>query len=276
MRSVLLRIVMISALASRASSFVASHSSIATRRTTTRSMTSNFHLFGDDEKFFFDLNGYIIVRAVLNPEEVKVANDAIDNHEGDFVQRDAKELRNAKEGTPLYGTGPGRKDMGRVLEWGKESEVFKSILAHPKLVPYFHGLLGKGYRMDHLPFIIAQDEGGEGFQLHGGTIDCTSGEYNPYLAYTVCHQGKLRNALLGVNVMLTDHNAGDGGFCVVNGSHKSNFKMPKGMVDGEKYQEFIVQPVTKAGDVVLFSEGTVHGAMAWTPTDRQRRQEVAD
>jgi hypothetical protein len=70
--------------------------------------------------------------------------------------------------------------------------------------------------------------------------------------------------------MLTDHNAGDGGFCVVPGSHKSNFKMPKGMVDGEAYQEFIRQPVTKAGDVVLFSEGTVHGAMPWT-ADRQRR-----
>ena len=233
-------------------------------------MASTSHQFGDDEKYLFDLNGYIIVRGVLTPEEVRAANDAIDNHESEFVQREAKELRNAKAGTPLYGTGPGRKDMGRVLEWGEESKVFKSILAHPKLVPYFHGLLGKGYRMDHLPFIIAQDEGGEGFQLHGGTIDCTSGEYNSYLAYT-CLQGTLRNALLGVNVMLTDHNAGDGGFCVVNGSHKSNFAMPGGMVDGEKYQQFITQPVTKAGDVVLFSEGTVHGAMAWTPTDRQRR-----
>jgi hypothetical protein len=49
------------------------------------------------------------------------------------------------------------------------------------------------------------------------------------------------------------------------------FKMPKGMVDGERYQECIVQPTTKAGDVVLFSEGTVHGAKAWTPADRQRR-----
>jgi len=123
--------------------------------------------------------------------------------------------------------------------------------------------------MDHLPFVIAQDKGGEGFQLHGGTVDCTSGEYNPYLAYT-CHQGHIRSALLGVNVMLTDHNAGDGGFCVVPGSHKSNFKMPDGMVDGEKYQEFIRQPTTKAGDIVLFSEGTVHGAMAWT-SDQQRR-----
>ena len=47
--------------------------------------------------------------------------------------------------------------------------------------------------------------------------------------------------------------------------------MPQGMIDGDLYQEFIRQPVTKAGDVVLFSEGTVHGAMAWTPKDRQRR-----
>ena len=43
------------------------------------------------------------------------------------------------------------------------------------------------------------------------------------------------------------------------------------MVDGEAHSEFIVQPVTKAGDVVLFSEGTVHGALPWTNPERQRR-----
>jgi hypothetical protein len=125
--------------------------------------------------------------------------------------------------------------------------------------------------MDHLPLVIAQDTGAEGFQLHGGTVDCSSGEYNPHLAYT-CHHGMIRTALLGVNVMLTDHNAGDGGFCIVPCSHKSNYKMPKGMMDGEAYSEFIQQPMTKAGDVVLFSEGTVHGAKPWTaPENRQRR-----
>jgi hypothetical protein len=160
-------------------------------------------------------------------------------------------------------------DLGRVLEWGEESRVFKSILAHPRLVPVFQGILGVGYRMDHLPMVLAQNKGSEGFQLHGGTIDCSSGEYNPYLAYT-CQHGTIRSALLGCNVILEDHNPGDGGFCVVPGSHKSNFKMPQGMVDGEKYEEYIVQPSTKAGDVILFSEGTVHGAKAWT-SDRQRR-----
>jgi hypothetical protein len=222
------------------------------------------------ERYLFDLNGFIVIRGVLTPEEVREANEVIDRHEHEMVERSDAALRNAVQGTKLYGSGPGRKDLGRVLEWGAESKVFKSILAHPRLVPLFHGILGKGYRMDHLPFVLCQDHGAEGFQLHGGTIDCETGEYNPNLAYS-CFQGTIRSVLLGCNVMLADHNPGDGGFCVVPGSHKSNFKMPDGMRDGEMYSEYIIQPATKAGDVVLFSEGTVHGALAWTPENRQRR-----
>jgi len=177
----------------------------------------------EDERYLFDLNGYLIVRGVLSPAEVEAANAAIDARAHLMVQRNDAALRNAVQNSHMYGTGPGRKDLGRVLEWGSpDSNVFKSILAHPRLVPLFHGILGKGYHMDHLPFVIAQDQGAEGFQLHGGTIDCASGEYNPHLAYT-CHHGMIRSALLGCNVMLTDHNAGDGGFCIVPGSHKSNF-----------------------------------------------------
>ncbi len=220
----------------------------------------------DDQKYLFDLNGYIVVKGVLTTDEIREANSIIDSRK--FVERSDGELKNASPGTAMAGTGS-RMDLGGVLEWGDESAVFRSILDHPKLVPLFHGILGEGYRMDHLPFVLAAEKGGEGFALHGGTIDCSSGTYNPHLAYT-CFQNHIHCALLGCNVMLTDHNAGDGGFCVVPGSHKSNFKMPKGMVDGESYAEFIRQPVTKAGDVVLFSEGTVHGALPWTAS-RQRR-----
>jgi hypothetical protein len=222
------------------------------------------------ERYLFDLNGFLIVRNVLTPEEVAACHAAIDKHMDDAIAREDPSLRNAVKGSPMYGTGPPRLDLGGIFEWGgAESKVFKSILAHPRLVPLFHGLLGKGYRLDHIPFVLMNNKGGEGFQLHGGTVDCTSGEYNHHLAYT-CHNGNIRSALLGCNVMLVDHNPGDGGFCVVPGSHKSNFKMPPGMVDGLTHSEYIIQPATKAGDVVLFSEGTVHGAMGWT-SDTQRR-----
>mmetsp|Transcript_13089 Transcript_13089/g.26610 ORF Transcript_13089/g.26610 Transcript_13089/m.26610 type:complete len:314 (-) Transcript_13089:634-1575(-) len=224
----------------------------------------------ESDRYLFDLNGYLVVRNVLTPSEISACHAAIDAHLSSAVPRSDPTLRNAVRGSPMYGAGPPRIDLGGILEWGEvESRVFKSILAHPKLVPLFHGLLGKGYRLDHLPFVLMNDKGGEGFQLHGGTVDCTSGEYNSHLAYT-CHNGQIRSALLGCNVMLVDHNPGDGGFCIVPGSHKSNFKMPEGMVDGLMHQEYIVQPATKAGDVVLFSEGTVHGAMGWN-SDVQRR-----
>jgi ectoine hydroxylase-related dioxygenase (phytanoyl-CoA dioxygenase family) len=249
-----------------------SHVSAATRTMTTPALIEYPTVMSDAERYLFDLNGFLIVRNVLTPEEVAAANAAIDARADRAVERTAPALRNAAPGSTLYGTGPGRQDLGQLLEWGREdSRVFASILAHPRLVPLFHGILGLGYRMDHLPFCIIQEHGAEGFQLHGGTIDCISGEYNPHLAYS-CQQNTIRTALLGCSVILTDHNAGDGGFCVVPGSHKSNFQMPPGMVDGhEEYKDYIQQLVTKAGDVVLFSEGTVHGAMPWTPNDRPRR-----
>lgn len=237
---------------------------------TTLSSTTPLPEMTEAQRYLFDLNGYIIIRNVLTPDDIQNANDAINRHQSAMKQRSDAPLRNAVPNTALYGSGPPRLDLGGVLEWGREdSRVFKSILAHSKLVPLFHGLLGKGYRMDHAPFVIAGNKGAEGFQLHGGTIDCVTGGYNHHLAYT-CVNGVPRCSLLGCNVMLVDHKAGYGGFCVVPGSHKSHFKMPDGMVDGDAYKEFIIQPETKAGDVVLFSEGTVHGALPWQ-ADTQRR-----
>lgn len=91
----------------------------------------------EDERYLFDLNGYVIVRGVLTPEQVEEANAMIDKHESEMIQRSDAALRNAVKGTKLYGSGPGRKDLGQVLEWGADSKLFKSILAHPRLVPLY-------------------------------------------------------------------------------------------------------------------------------------------
>lgn len=108
-------------------------------------MTSNFPKeMSEDERYLFDLNGFIVIRNVLTPEEIKEANDVIDRHQEQMIERKESALRNAVKGTNFYGSGPGRKDLGGVLEWGKDSKVFQKILAHPRLVPLFHGILGKG------------------------------------------------------------------------------------------------------------------------------------
>ena len=61
------------------------------------------------------------------------------------------------------------------------------------------------------------------------------------------------------------------------GSHKSNFRAPGQLIHGgdscsqteggeegtDSLKDVCVQPEVKPGDVILFSEGTVHGASPW-------------
>lgn len=222
-----------------------------------------------EERFFFDLNGFLIVRGVLSSEEVEAANAAIDKHADDILERHG-DLRNTRNGSPLAGDGVhGRQDLAGMLQWPKpHCDPFRSWLAHPKLLPYFTELCGEGYRMDHLPFVILQRKGSEGFQLHGGPLSA-NGRMNPTLQYR-CENGDFYNSLLGMSVQLSDHNPGDGGFCVVRGSHKMKFALPDAFKHGHIGTEHLHQPTTRAGDVVFFSEATVHGAMPWVAEHERR------
>jgi len=222
-------------------------------------------------KFLFDLNGFIVVRNVLSKEELAAAHAAIDAHE--WHERKGA-VRNSKDHTPFAGNmSTGRLDMAGMLGWSPEQrEVFRSMLVHPKIVPYLHMLVGEGYRLDHSPLVIGQNHGSEGFSLHGGNLT-KDGNFVPELQY-VCKHGSIYNTLLAVSYQLTDHNPGDGGYCVLRGSHKMNFPPSAEMMNGEDqefFSTYVEQPATKAGDVVIFSEATIHGAIPWTPNDRQRR-----
>ena len=58
----------------------------------------------------------------------------------------------------------------------------------------------------------------------------------------------------------------------MRGSHKLNLPVPDNIAHGltEDFSEHLYQPVTRAGDVVVWSEATVHGATPWK-ADHQRR-----
>eukprot|EP00316_Scyphosphaera_apsteinii_P024051 CAMPEP_0119343208 /NCGR_PEP_ID=MMETSP1333-20130426/106324_1 /TAXON_ID=418940 /ORGANISM="Scyphosphaera apsteinii, Strain RCC1455" /LENGTH=322 /DNA_ID=CAMNT_0007355589 /DNA_START=218 /DNA_END=1186 /DNA_ORIENTATION=+ len=227
------------------------------------------------ERFLFDLNGFLVIRNVLSNTEVDAANAAIDAHYSKLQQRTSTALRNTKADSPLSAEGP-RQDMGGMLWWPKpDAEVFRSILTHPKLVPYYTMLCGEGYRLDHQPLLIVQDRDSEGFSLHGGPVSLDhgiqQGRFNPELQYR-CFNGQLWTSLLAVSVQLSDHAPGDGGFCVVRGSHKLSLPVPSEMTHAEipEFAEHVHQPITKKGDVVIWSEATVHGATPWRGTHQRR------
>ena len=139
------------------------------------------------------------------------------------------------------------------------------------MVPYFHAFLGPGYRLDHMPLLLSQRPGAEGFHLHGGPMD-SKGNPDFFLQYRV-QQGTVRTTLLAAAIQLTDVGPGDGGFCVLKGSHKANFKVPASIEHGLHGAAggLLHQPVTQAGDVVLWSEATTHGSLARAKGTGERR-----
>ena len=128
----------------------------------------------DIEKYLFDLNGFLVVRNVFTKEEIRSANAAVDARSDAVVERKGDlRLGGAKGESALAGDGvTGRKDLGGMLGWPKgERDVFRSVLTHRKLVPYYRALVGEGYRMDHLPLLIQQNPGSDGFVFHGGKMN---------------------------------------------------------------------------------------------------------
>ena len=221
------------------------------------------------ERFLFDLNGFLVVRGVFTPEEVAAANAAIDEHADGLQPRADAGLRNAKSGTPMSATGP-RNDMGGMLWWpDKSADLFRNALVHPKLVPYYIELMGEGYRLDHQPLLVVQDGDSEGFSLHGGPVannGTPSGAFNPDLMYRFSH-GQMWTSLLAISVQLCDHSEGDGGFCIVRGSHKLNLPVPTEMATGvdEAFAEHVYQPQTRAGDVPTAADRTADRAQQRAP-----------
>jgi len=192
-------------------------------------------------------------------------NASIDRRKDEFMARPV-DISNAKQAAfagdqPSDESSSGRLEHGDFLEWPPEdSRPFRRLLAHPNLVPRVDAFVGSGFRLDHLPLLLLQRRGVEGFDLHGGAIGA-SGTWNQELSYSF-HGGRSRCSLLAVSVALTDVGPGQGGFVIAPGSHKSNLPPPSSILANES-PEMLTQPELAAGDAVIFSEATMHGALPW-------------
>ena len=71
-----------------------------------------------------------------------------------------------------------------------------------------------------------------------------------------------------------DVKPGDGGLVVLPGSHKSEFDRPETLFDGgnlgDTAPQYALNITPKAGDVVIITELTTHGALRWQAKDRKR------
>lgn len=200
----------------------------------------------DEERYLFDLQGFIVVRNAIEPGALAEMNAWIDQQE------------------EMDSTGRGQHRAGNLLTWGPQ---FRALIDNPKVLPYLKEMLGDSLRLDH-DYAIFSERGGAGLTLHGGATP-----YDP-AQYYHCYDGKMHNGLTVASYALTDIPPGMGGLAVVPGSHKSNFSCPPDFRNFDKpgavTPSIIQQVPVKAGDCAIFTEALTHGTFPWQ-ADHQRR-----
>ena len=226
-------------------------------------MATPKHIVTEEELYYFDLRGYLVVRDVLTDKEIKACNDAIDHHAELLAERLlGSQTRGSKA---LSGGKAGRSELWGILEWPDEfRKPFRKLLVHPVVVARLTAFCGKGFRLDHGPWLISGKKGTDGATLHGAGEPFSPGDWY--------HQqnGQIFCRAVTVTWQFTDAYAGAGGFCIVPGSHKSNEPKPDGLITMEEDMGLVVQPEMNAGDVVFFAEAATHGTLPWT-ADHDRR-----
>lgn len=218
----------------------------------------------EHELYLFDLRGFLVVENALSPDEVRAANEAIDQYQADIKPRAPE--HSLSDNSPVLKGEKGRLEISRrLLELDPPyAEPFRRMLAHPVIVPYLNELLGVGFRLDHGPGLIAMDRGCEGHVLHGGAEP-----YDPSQFY-VMKNGRIFNGLSVVSWQLTDVHPGDGGFCCIPGSHKSNYRCPQDIKRYEVFRDCVEQVVAPAGSAVIFTEALTHGTLPWIGAGQRR------
>ena len=220
----------------------------------------------DDERYLFDLNGFIVIEALLSDAEVGRCNEYIE-HQIDSGIAEFEEGAVLSGGSPaMAGTSSRLGLTGDILAWERPyCEPFRDLIAHPRLTPYLETILEEGFRVDAGPGIMATDPGAEGHTLHGGGVE----RHNFSEAYFFKND-RIYSGMIVVEIAFADEGPDDGGLALVPGSHKANLPTPPALRRGENYTEHIRKVPVKAGDATIFTETAPHGALPWRAAHQRR------
>ncbi len=177
-----------------------------------------------EQKYGFDLNGYVCVDDYLANTELAELNAAWPDRMGN------RDLRDISFG------------------WGAP---WTELLNFRPVKPLLQTVLGRGFRVDHA-FMLNEHFHGQKGRLHHQSHMVDQG-----IVYQ-CLKNRPFTTLLTVSIALADIPPGGGGFCCVPGSHKANFEMPPAYIETVKHP-YMIQLPQKAGAAIIFSEALTHG-----------------
>jgi len=218
------------------------------------------------DDFLFDLNGFLLLKAALEPELVDELNAEFDIFPLDLELGHWYKGAQRRDYNPATGL-----ELHNCVEIG---EPFQRLVDHPSWIDLVRHYGGEEQSYVSGLFI---DECIASVRTAGGRHNVHSGGYTGALrgAYNYRH-GVFRCGQVNVLPALTDIGPGDGPTMVIPASHKSNFPHP----ESAEYSYFEGKPMDtitgaipvymEKGDALLFVDGLMHGGAARTnPGDRR-------
>ena len=219
----------------------------------------------EEQKYLFDLQGYLLVPGLLTGEQVDRYNSELDRliatpadqYPGNAVKQEKSDV-DSVNGTDI--------EIRNITECG---EPFEQLIDHPVVLEYLKQMISHPkMRMTHAYVIIRGQ--GDATPLHRGRI--------PIVGQCLYRfeNGRFHCNMIKVVMCLTDLEPGDGGFSVIPGSHKSNFPCAyfvKGNREKSHHPDdvpVLVELTARAGDAIFFTEDLTHGART-NKTGKQRR-----
>lgn len=212
-----------------------------------------------EQRYFFDVTGYLHLENVITGDELKAAQEAADT----YINASPEELPDGFDASGKH--LPNGFAFSRALE---------ALTMHPATWSIIKELTNNKPQLARGTMIadrVGVPEGGEALRLH-----CAREDYGRDRNCFENRDGKIYCDDFVVFPYLTDVYPGDGGLLVVPGSHKAEFDRPEhifnnGTIDDVNQIPKGVENITpKAGDILIISELLTHGALPWQPKDRYR------
>ena len=215
------------------------------------------------DDYFFDLNGYLILKNAVTAAEVDELNVAFDAFPklkvGDWWGNSQRRDYTGDTGFELH----------NCVECG---DPFEKLIDHPSWISHARHYCGEEKSYVEGLFI---DECIASIRLSGGHHPAHSGGYLGARRGSFDYKHNVfRCGQVNIILALTDIGPGDGPTMVVPGSHKSNFSHPLAgdYAKGDQMDDLpgAIPAYMKAGDALLFVDGIMHGGSSRTNSGERR------
>ncbi len=211
-----------------------------------------------NEQYEFDRLGYLVIKAMITPAEVQSLRIAVDRLEEHALANIDKPSRKRSpwggdyhrdDELGYHANGSNRDGQTLIIEdFLNADPAFDFLVDHPKTMGYIGNIVQGRSRINNSEIRL---------RFHGNaTGSHMGGPAQHKYRYTFNAKG-IDCMMVRMIYFLADVDREHGAFCVVPGTHKTNYAPPYGS-DPDTEPGMIPLDV-KAGDAILFTEALRHG-----------------